>query len=995
MKNFKKILIVTLVAALLFAGCMIAAFANDEYEGTLEELTTLLDKAEKAVGESKHGAVLSIYSYIDDTPVDPATEGYDAILERIYAVTLAGVDQDLSFAEAATTDAGAAYNGIFKAQELMALVEERLPEDYEGIADRKTKYDEALIKAATALLGKVDKDIVTNLKTGENQVAINRVLRVINDGKPYGDVSFDDVWGTLTQYIKLQEQAVAINLNAIEESNAISDYDLPIYYENDYESAPVGTVSKSSSLEGWSFEMKSTKNPLGIGKEANGNKYMFTGYAPTDSSDKNTYIQKSLSSYSPDNGYVMEFDITTLDNIPESGFKVEAGGFNMFDGRGFPPFFLSISANGDLIIGDAPNASDQNKSVAIPNAIVPGQWLHIAIVFDNSEFTYTLIVEGQKFQPTSAKYKGQSFDLSEGVIRFGTGNAVTGSVAVDNFTLYSGKGYRNPNKFVNMTDDEKFIYYAAYLSRESQDVNGKNYAYEAATALLSQYWTWTDEEAGVGDYTDKALADANLKAAVDNYLAFDLEELLVVVRADNLNSFINQVTALDAIERNLTTINDRTTKILEIEAFSLKYASLIDKTLDSDGDGVTDYDTYNKIVAQVSKERLFDQNAILFIRHMNRFKQVTVLNSMQRYYERAKAIITSEDESGRIDMDLLRNEDHPDRANFPELIEAYETYLAAYDIIDNMTKLDNSSKIVDCMEFIRVYTTEEEWLANYDYINKYINIVKDTIFGRELDGGLLYDPDYENVGEAVELFHTVYDFFYNVKQEEHINYIGEIIDLIASTEAYIEKMGLVAMIDRYVASNDLDYNDERIVSLMNALETSRSELQLREEDYAKILVQNSVYFINIVENMRTAVDYAEKKSYYNKASEYYFNIDITVPGAAEAVALYDECGIELILAEESSLAFIESVENYKKCEGADERYAALVDCYYAAQYVETSYNGVVEALDFFEAEYDVYMDYVEGVNEDVAASGAAVGSLRANCGVTTIIAIIIKKIFGV
>ena len=182
---------------------------------------------------------------------------------------------------------------------------------------------------------------------------------------------------------------------------------------------------------------------------------------------------------------------------------------------------------------------------------------------------------------------------------------------------------------------------------------------------------------------------------------------------------------------------------------------------------------------------------------------------------------------------------------------------------------------------------------------------------------------------------------------------------------------------------------------MNALETSRSELQLREEDYAKILVQNSVYFINIVENMRTAVDYAEKKSYYNKASEYYFNIDITVPGAAEAVALYDECGIELILAEESSLAFIESVENYKKCEGADERYAALVDCYYAAQYVETSYNGVVEALDFFEAEYDVYMDYVEGVNEDVAASGAAVGSLRANCGVTTIIAIIIKKIFGV
>ena len=999
MKNFKKVLIVTIVAALVLAGCVIAAFASDEYKGTIEELTTLVEKAETSSGDAKYTALEAVYAYLKNTPVDPAAEGYDALLERVYKVNLDGITQSLSFASVATVDADAAYKGLFRAQDYFTLADEHLPEDYAGIAEAKVAYDEALVKAANALLLKVDTNITTTLKTATNKVAINKVRRVLTSGNPFGEVNLNDIWGTLYGLEQLHEKAVAANYNAIEDNNAISDYDLPIYYElQNFEKAAAGNVVKDGEMPnvpGWSFATKGTSNPLGIGKESNGNQYMYTGYAPTDMTDKNTYVQLSLSKYKPDNGYVMEFDITTFDNIPEKGYKVEAGGFNMTDGRGFPPFYLTITANGDLVMGDAPNAVDQNKVTALPNAIVPGQWLHCVIVFNYSEFTYTLIVDGEELSTTSAKYKGNSFNLSEGVIRFGTGDCVTGSVAVDNFVLYSGSGYRNPEKFTSMSDDEKFIYYTNYLGRDSQDVNGKNYAYEAATKLISNYWTWTDQEAGEGNYTEYALANAQIKAAVDNYLEFDLEELLVVVRADNLKAFIDYVVALDEIERSTDNISDRGTKILEIEAFVLKYADLIDKVADSDEDGICDYDEYNRIVARITNEKNFDQNAVLFIRHMDRFQQVTALSSMQRYYERAKAIVEAEEVSGRLDMDLLSNPEHPDRANFEALINAYNAYLAAYDTIDEMIKKDNSAKIINCMGFIDDYTTEEEWLANYDYMNKYINLVSETIFGRELDGGLLYDPEYKNVSEAVEFFYTVYEFFYNVQQDRHVEYISNLIELIASTEAYIEKMGMVAMIDRYVASNDLNYNDARIVSLMNALETCRSELEVREEDYAKILVQNAVYFINVVENMRTSSSYSEKKSYFNKATEYYFNLDITVAGAAEAVVVYDECAIELALAEESSLMFLDAIANYKKCENADEKYAALVDCYYNAQYAETSYEGVADALEYFESEYDSYMDYAEEVNGDVAAAGMAIGSLRANCGVTTIIAVIIKKIFGV
>lgn len=998
MKNFKKILIVILAATLLFATCMVAAFADGEYTGTVEELTKLVDKAEKATGASKQAAIIAAYDYYGANTFNPEEEGYEDIIGRTHALIMTGIESNLAFASAATIDSETAYVNIFNAKELFGLAEKYLAEDYEGLADAKAKYDDALLKAANALLAKVDKDILTTLNTATNKVAINKVRRVLTDGKPFGDATIlYDVWGNLVPLEELHEKAVKINLDALEEENKIDDYDLPTYYSDDMEKLPEGKVTKSGKVgtSSWHFELKSTNNPLGVYKESNGNKYIYSGYGPTDQTDKNTYVQLSLSGYKPDKGYVIEFDLTTFDKIPSTGIKIEAGGFNMTDGRGFPPFYLVINSNGDLIMGDAPNAVDQNKVTAMSSALVPGQWLHIVIVFDYSEFTYTLIVDGQKLTTTSAKYKGSSFDLSEGVIRFG-GADTSGSIAFDNFALYSGSGYRNPSKFTDMTDDEKFLYYTSYIARDSQDVNGKKYAYDIASDLLGNYWIWTDKDAGLGQYAED-ISD-ELKAGVDIYLAFDIDTLLASVKADNLATFIQMATALDEMERSTATITDRTNKIVEIDAFVLKYATLIDKTTDSDGDGLSDYETYNRVVANVLKEKTFDENAILFVRHMSRFSQVTALNAMQRHYERAKAIIISEEESGRIDMDIVTYPDHPDRANFPDLVAAYEAYLLAYDTIDAMLKKHNSDKIINCIGFIDEYTTESEWIENFDYMNKYLELVKETILGREPDGGLLYDPDHEDVQKYVDFFNTTYAFFYNVQQENHIQYITETIDLISKTEAYIEKMGMVAMIDRYIADNTLDYSDARIISLMNALETCRAELQLREEDYAKVLVQNSVYFINWVERMRTASSYIEKKAYFDKASEYYFNIDITVSGAAEAVVIYDQCAIEIDNAEEYTAAFVECVDYYTTCETAEERYAALVDCYFYSQYAEPSCDsveGVADAIDTFEAEYEAYMSYVQDVNADIAATGAAVGSLRANCGITAIISIIIKALFGV
>ena len=51
-------------------------------------------------------------------------------------------------------------------------------------------------------------------------------------------------------------------------------------------------------------------------------------------------------------------------------------------------------------------------------------------------------------------------------------------------------------------------------------------------------------------------------------------------------------------------------------------------------------------------------------------------------------------------------------------------------------------------------------------------------------------------------------------------------------------------------------------------------------------------------------------------------------------------------------------------------------------------------MNTYKAAYDAYMGYAEAVNTEVVASGNVVGSLRTNCGITEVIAIIIKKVFG-
>ena len=975
MRNFKKLLVVICVLAFLTAGCVIAAFAANN-TASVEELEALVAAAE---GENdavaKYNAVVAVKDYIKAHKITESDEGYEALVARAHTVSVSGAMALLNSVDVNGVKATTAYDYMIKADELLELFE--LSDDVAGYADAKEKYDSALVRAAGVLNNACDANIETTLTTAKNHGPISRARNLYEKCEPFGDASIlYDARADFMILEKAHENALSKNYKTLDSTNSITNYDLKTFFSDDFESYGIGSLKGN-----WHIDLKGIANTIGTKKEDNGNKYLSHTYLEKDNPAA-SYAQVSLGTLKVDSseGLVFEFDITTFSTFPESGIHIETGSVA---GAYFPPPYFALNNEGKIL-------SNDKSTVIFEDAIVPGQWTHIVLVLDPEDFVYKLYVEGQYIATYDAKYQGVTkYDHAQVAFRISGNPSTYGEICVDNFKIYGGDSYRIHDRLEKMTQDEQFLYYVDYLVNEANKVGDRTVAYNTASKLLENYWVVDSE--GYGTYTDYTLENPDLMNAVDTYVAFDLEGFLAEVGLRNLDSYIALVEPLAAIERKTETAAQRSQAISDIALFVEKNSDMINRVADRDGNGKTDFAEYEAIVNQITREARYDANAADFIRYIDRFEKSMTFSAKQRNYNFAYELA----ENDGIDVALILDETNPARENFTALVEAFNIYRNADKVIYELNKTNNSNKIVKCIDLINEYTTEEEWLANREYMEEYLNLLKDIVLNLDSYGALQYDPEFEGVTEAIEFFNASYSFFYALLQDEHVAHIQGVLDRVAATDAYIEKLGMVSGLEKYVTVNDIDYSDERILDLLNDIDTCKAELQLRKEDYAKILKQNAVYFTNLVERMRTAQTYNEQREYYEQAYELYFNIDITVDGAERAVEIFDEYKVNLDRIAESSVRFIEAVAIYRACETEDEKYAALVECYYNAQFVEMSYDGAEEAMAEYLAAYNAYMGYVNAVNEDIAVTGNAIGSLRANCGITNVIAVIVKKLFGV
>ena len=979
MRTMKKILVVACVLALLLTCCVVAAMAAGG-KGSVAELKELVTAAENAkAADEKYAAVMEVAEYLSTKTIDSTEAGYDKLMTRVSEVAVAGAELCLDSIQG--KDSESDRNNLLNANKILTSFE--LDDGVKNYASVKTKFDSALVSVANTLVQAMDANIENTLTTAKNKTAVSRAKSVVEKCTLFGtNDKYDSIVALYNERLAAHERATAINYQKLDDENIITNYDLPIYYDETWEKNKVGMDSAYIGGK-WGVDLKGTKNLVGIGQEENGNQYYIHQYLEVDNPAA-TYINLPLKNMAADftseSGFVIEFDITCFEGIPEAGILIETGSVA---GQYFPPPYFRIDGNGNII-------NNSNNNVILENAIVLGEWLHVALVFDYDTFVYKLYVEGQYITSYDAKYNGTTtYNHNLVAVRLTGGASKSGDVAYDNIKIYAGNSYRTADLLKNMNEDELFIYYTNYIVDENKAVSGKNTAYNLAGKLLEKYGSQDDN--GNITYTELANSNEALKAAVDNYFGFDYASVVKVVKAENIVNLVKLVEELGAVQRSEATIDERKGKAETIQKFLDKNAGFIDLDADANENNQSDYVEYTLLYETFLKNIEYDANASSFVKFMLRYDTAVTLSAKERYYGRAKELV---DNDG-IDLDLINDENHKDRANFLDLIEAYEIFINANEELDELSKNDNSHKIILCVNRIKMYDTEEKWIENSEEMNKYLDIIKPIVLGTDANGGLLYNPNYDGIDSALRFFNDAYGFFFARLQDQHVEYISGVLESILNTDSYIEKMGMTAAIERYVDTNEVDFDDARIIKLLNDYETCKAELLLREDDYAILLIQNSVYFTNIVEKMRTSESYVDQKNYYEQAALLYFNIDATVEGTAKAIVIFEEYMTKLALIEESSVKFVEAVALYNACETADEKYAALVECYANAKYAEASYEGVSEAMVEYTKAYEAYVGYANAVNADLAVTGNAIGSVRVNCGVTVIIAIIIKKIFGV
>ena len=991
MRNFKKILILICVLALLAVGCTVWALADGEGNpGTVADLSDLITAAEKADEETKYDAVKAIYDYLTSHTMDTKEEGYDSCVLRINCVVVEAADIYLSQIPETwdeSTDVDALMDTFQKADDLLSLFS--IPDGTAGFSSVKVRYDKALYNLCVVLIEEIGTTPDPN--TAKNKIKLNRANGILTYCSPYTpNPEIDTIKAQFAECVAAHEKAVAEKLDELDSRNDVSSYDLPIYYTEDWEDNALG-YGVGNLGSGWSFTSNGAMaNRVGIRQEKNGNRYYVHEYRETKA-PAGSFVQRGMSGYKTENGLVFEFKIGTFGEIPKEGILVETGSI---DGQ-FPGPYLSINGNGDI-------CSNNKTTVLLKGALVKGGWLHIIIALDPLTFQYNLYVEGEYIGSYSAALpSGASFDHSRVAFRLTGGASTQGEIAYDDIKIYAGSNYRNPDRLTNMTADEKFVYFVNYFAKETNPILDRKESYDRVTEVIRNYCSINTE---TGEYTlfPPYVDNEAISNAVATYMAFDIDTLVKEAKLNNLESYAALIERFQGVERSAASVVERESILTEINNFTKVNLNLIDNesdifTVNADGtitkgaNGAIDYDEFIIIFNRVSKQITYDKNADVFTGYMERFARATSLSATQRYYGYAKSYIDDD----LIDLNLILVETTPYRENFKKLIEAYEIFVNSQTKVDEVTRINNSKRIVQCVKAISIYRTEEQWEANKDVMVEYLMIVKDAVYSTDANGDPLYDLTYEGIDESVRFFKRAYEYFYRQMQDEHDEYIGYLLGLISATDDYVEKIGLVALVDRYVDTNDIDLNDARIAKHLSNLETCRSELVLRGEDYSKLLHQNSVYFVNYVDKMRTAKTYAEQVEYYEKATLLYFSLDTTVEGTAAAIEVYDEYNVKLKRIKESSVNFLEAMSIYRACQTLEEKYEALVECYYNAQFAEMSYEGVEAAMAEYQAAYDAYVSYATSVNSDLVETGNAIGSLRVNCGITVIVAIIIKRIFGI
>ena len=927
------------------------------------------------------------------------------------------------------TDSLATANGIGAKQSIITNAYNQysvypLDRNTEGYDDIMSAIAEAAMDVAMSYLVSVESVDTLIDMTGSIKL-LQSFLKKFDDNTGFfkaTDGYSDSTDGAGDGFKSRYDRAVANYERLVQEAKdrvelfvPLTEYGATTYlWQHDFDS------NSGSKLTEGGTKMVGDYQAIESGADANNpaNKYLVIHNDTIGTSAQHYQLKMALT---PADKVVYEFDITTFNNLSSGGLHFRSYSMSSNSGARMNAQLFEMDNAGNFYCGNAKSGGkNAHEGPCGANIITTGEWSHVALSFDPTTCDVTFYLNYQKMcthhATTSASSDNEIFQYS--TLYFGTSSSQkTGSVAFDNFFVYYGSAPRTINRLDNLTEYERYklasdvLSYEAPEGEETPDAYIKAAAWEYAAKLHAKFYN-ADKEGDdryiipteilglpLGEERDAKIAE--FKAAADAYENFDYEEAMVGYRMATLVRYMQFIDELEAIDRNPDTLEKRRAKISDIEQYLVSRHNQIaegDKVIDTtkvfpegtaeEAKLITQLELCQKRI-QIQKTYIENEDAILsFNSIMQVFEGSTDANSKLNYYAQAEEIADTL-EIALLDL-VYEDGANKGKYKYQNFKNAWELYLGAMDKVEEAIRIKNTKDIIGYFAQIEDFDTEAEWLENYGSIRAYVELIRPLIrSGRYTLGIEGYD-----LAPVLEAFEKVDNWFFLELQKEHIAFIEEGLANFLLADSYVEKMGICRLIQNYIDEADLDANNAELQLLVDRFNIYKDEAEVQEGDYGKLLDQNTVYFVNLARAIDTCVGYSARKAAFERATAYYYSMNVGSEEAQAAILIYESVGRELALIESSSESLMAAVAEYNTAKNADEKYAALVKCYYYSQFVDTEYEGVSIALEAYEAAYKEYNAVIEAANNDVANSAAVVASSRGGSGFSAIVMSIINKIFG-
>lgn len=456
-----------------------------------------------------------------------------------------------------------------------------------------------------------------------------------------------------------------------------------------------------------------------------------------------------------------------------------------------------------------------------------------------------------------------------------------------------------------------------------------------------------------------------------------VEKVKSIEATDEYRRLVSEFTS---IKRTYSQLTARTNALVAVDAYVNKFIGTNGNLLVIDTESAM-YKTANAEYMQYSIYLQNDRISYDFVTAMESYLFFDAYVRKLEYYEIAESLMRS----NVIDDSITE-------AGETRLASALVAYSNAAAELEAMVCKQNSKYFVMYMEYTQSYETEESWNENYAHLKYPVSKA------REIVNSGRFDPSYEGVSELLLWYEAIEDYFYKRLQEEHVSFIGELLERYTRADNYVEKLGICERVQRYIDTAEIDPDNVTLQRLIEKNAEYLAEMSTLKDSYLSQKDRQTELFMYAVMKLEAANGYNEIREFLAEAAECYYSMTIggtdtlTEEQVTGAIAKYDYYTEYADRVSEESERFKLIVSALDGADEYSERYLILADAGDCIEYISEDIDGVSEAYEKYLAAREDYAALTGSANAEIEQTQEAFTAVRLS--VASVIVTFFAKLIG-